>query len=304
MKFSQLIKTTLGALTVLGGVAVAYGFLQPRPRRWYAHPHNLIVWPEPEAEARARFLPLAGGINFRDAGGYATATGHRVRRGKIFRSGNLAYLTDADLAQLEALGVRWVCDLRTEQEIALAPDRVPNGALYQNLPAYQKTNAHEWLTTLFFRRAELDTVMAEGYVRLAAQRAKIFGQALTQLADPHNLPVIFHCTAGKDRTGIVVALLLHILGVPEETILADYTLSNAHFDRILEVTQHDIKRMASVGITPNETRPIMSVQAFYLRGLFHYLRGQYGSIEAYLRGPAGVTAETVARLRENLLEPT
>lgn len=302
MKFSQFAKTTVGALAALGGVALAYAFLQPRPRRWYAHPQELIAWPEPEAEARARFVPLAGGVNFRDAGGYATAAGHRVRRGKIFRSGNLAYLTAADLAQLETLGVRWVCDLRTEQEIALAPDRVPNGATYQNLPAYQKASAGEWLTTLFFRRAELDEVMAEGYVRLATQRAGIFGQALTQLADPQSAPVIFHCTAGKDRTGIVVALLLHILGVPEETILADYTMSNAHFDRILEVTQHDIKRMASVGITENETRPIMSVQAFYLRGLFNYLRGQYGSIENYLLGPAGVTDETLACLRENLVE--
>jgi protein-tyrosine phosphatase len=108
--------------------------------------------------------------------------------------------------------------------------------------------------------------------------------------------------AGKDRTGIVVALLLHILGVPEEIILADYTLSNADFDRILEVTQHDIKRMASVGITENEMRPIMSVHVSYLRGLFQYLRGQYGSIEDYLRGPAGVSEATLARLRENLLE--
>lgn len=302
MKFSQFAKTAVGALAALGGVALAYAFLQPRSRRWYAHPQELIAWPEPEAEARARFVPLAGGVNFREAGGYATAAGRRVRRGKIFRSGNLAYLTEADLAQLEALGVRWICDLRTEQEIAQAPDRVPNGATYQNLPAYQKASAGEWLTTLFFRRAELDEVMAEGYVRLATQRAGIFGQALTQLAHPHNVPAVFHCTAGKDRTGIVVALLLHVLGVPEETILADYTLSNAHFGRILEVTQHDIKRMASVGITENETRPIMSVQAFYLRGLFNYLRGQYGSIENYLRGPAGVADETLARLRENLLE--
>jgi protein-tyrosine phosphatase len=144
--------------------------------------------------------------------------------------------------------------------------------------------------------------MAEGYVRLAMQRAEAFGAALTPLADMENLPVIFHCTAGKDRTGIVVALLLHILGVPEETILADYTLSNVHFEQILSVTQRDIKRMASVGITENEVRPIMSVHARYLRGLFHFLRGQYGSIENYLHGPAGVTAETMRRLRENLLE--
>ncbi|MBL8045685.1 MAG: tyrosine-protein phosphatase [Anaerolineales bacterium] len=302
MKFSQLAKTTLGALTALGGVALAYVVLQPRPRRTYAHPHELITWPEAEAEARARFLPLAGGVNFRDAGGYLTAAGRRVRRGKIYRAGNLAHLTEADLVALENLGVRWICDLRTEREIVIAPDKVPSGAVYQNLPAYQKASTREWLSTLFFRRAELDEVMAEGYVRLATQRAEIFGQALTQLADPNYLPVVFHCMAGKDRTGIVVALLLHILGVPEATILADYTLSNIDFDRILAVTQHDIKRMASIGISENEMRPIMSVHVSYLRGLFQYLRGQYGSIENYLRGPAGVSETTMARLRENLLE--
>lgn len=302
MKFSQLAKTTVGALTALGGVALAYVFLQPRARRTYAHPHELITWPEPEAEARTRFVPLTGGVNFRDAGGYVTAAGRRVRRGKIFRAGNLAHLTSDDLAYLEMVGVRWICDLRTEREVSIAPDKVPSGARYQNLPAYQKASTSEWLSTLFFRRAELDEVMAEGYVRLATQRATTFGLALTQLADPQFLPVIFHCMAGKDRTGIVVALLLHVLGVPDETIFADYTLSNADFDRIVEVTQHDIKRMASVGITENEMRPIMSVHVRYLRGLFQYLRGQYGSIENYLRGPAGVSEATLTRLRENLLE--
>jgi protein-tyrosine phosphatase len=121
------------------------------------------------------------------------------------------------------------------------------------------------------------------------------------MADPASLPLLLHCTAGKDRTGIAVAFLYVLLGVPEDVIVADYTLTNLHYDRILRVAREDVKRLRSVGITADELRPLMSADARYLRALFDHVRARHGSVEAYLREAAGVGPDMAQELRANLL---
>lgn len=292
-----------GAATAAGLTALAYFWLTPRRRRLYPTAEALLALPEPEA-LTTRFVPLATAVNLRDIGGYPGLAGRRVRWGQVYRSGSLAALSPADVAALEALQLRWVCDLRTAREAEGAPDRLPADPTvrYEHRPAYVSAQTGERLRTLLFRRHELDAVMTEGYTRLADRRAPVFGELLHDLADPARRPALVHCTAGKDRTGIVIAFLLHLLGVSEAVILADYALTNAHYDRLLHAAREDMRRMARIGITENEARPVMTANPAYLQGLFDHLRARYGSVDAYLYGPAGVTEALTARLRAELLD--
>ena len=115
------------------------------------------------------------------------------------------------------------------------------------------------------------------------------------------LPALIHCTAGKDRTGLVVALLLLTLGVTEETVLADYTLSNLFYDHFRKGIMADLKQVAPWGLSADDLQDLLLVKAKTLQGALVHLRENYGSLEAYLRNQAGVSDETIAQLRQNWL---
>lgn len=305
MRLKSTPKKIVTGAGVLLGAALAYVLWRPRERRRYPSAAALLL-DHVETTPPGRFIALEGGLNFRDIGGYRAAGERTVRLGRLYRSGSLAELTDADLETLSGLGLKLICDLRTPGEAAREPGRLPDAlrAGYINLPAYVKNNYSDWLRTALFRRHALDDVIAAGYVRLVDQHALALGRVLKRLADPGNLPALVHCTAGKDRTGVVVALLLAVLGVPEETILADYALSNAAFDRICHISRRDIQRMRHVGITENEIIAIMSANPLNLRRMFAHLRARYGSVEHYLQTAAGLSLAELQRLRENFLEAT
>lgn len=292
-------KLALGALGVFGGALAALALFGARRPRAYPPPEALVIRPD-EAE---RFLALPGAVNLRDIGGYATTDGRRVRWRRLFRAGSLADLGVDATQSLAALGLRSVIDLRSPAEAGRFPDRLPDGAAYLHLPVYQDGNTAAWLRTLLFRRHELDQVMAESYRRMADTRAAAFGDVLRRWADPASLPGLVHCTAGKDRTGIVIALLLLLLGVPEPVVVADYSLSNLAYEQIVAAARDDVRRITALGLTAGELRPVMSADPRNLARLLDHLRARYGSLEAYLRDQAGVGPETVARLRDHLLEP-
>jgi protein-tyrosine phosphatase len=299
----------VGALGVAAGALAGWAVAQTRrPRRaqaeYPAAEHLLpapgdAVW-ETLAPER-RLLALPGAVNLRDIGGYPAAGGQRVRWGRVLRSGSLANLDEPALAHLAGLGLRTVCDLRTPQEAARNPDRLPAGAAYLNLPTYPDGNTGAWLQTLLFRRHELDTVFEEGYLRMADHSAAAFGEVLRRLAEPADQPCLVHCTAGKDRTGIVIALLLLLLGVPEDLVIADYALSNRAYAHILDAAQEDVRRITAIGFTAEELRPIMTAHPQNLRRLLAHVRARHGTLERYLHQAAGVGPETVAQLRANLL---
>lgn len=302
-------RLAVGALSLAAGALAgwAVGWAR-RPRRARAeYPAAEHLLPAPDAgvwESLAperRLLALPGAVNLRDIGGYPAADGRRVRWGRVYRSGSLAHLDEPALAHLAGLGLRTVYDLRTPQEAARNPDRLPAGAAYLNLPTYPDGNTGAWLQTLLFRRHELDTVFEEGYLRMADSSAAAFGEVLRRLAEPADQPCLVHCTAGKDRTGILIALLLLLLGVPEDLVLADYALSNQAYAHILGAAQEDVRRITAIGITAEELRPIMTAHPRNLRRMLAHVRERHGTLERYLREAAGVGPETADRLRANLL---
>ena len=178
-----------------------------------------------------RCLPVEGVTNLRDLGGYAAADGRRVRWGTVFRSANLGRVTADGLAALRQLGIRLVCDFRTEAESAKLPNLFPDSSevAYLRLPVQH--GDHE--PTAVFERIRngdygwiSEQFMLEGYIEGLDRHAHVWASYLRALAQARHRPLLFHCTGGKDRTGAAAALTLLALGVPEATVVADYGLSD------------------------------------------------------------------------------
>lgn len=269
-----------------------------------------IPAPPPRASGAVtgRAIPLEGAPNFRDLGGYPTADGQRVRWGRVYRSGALAHLTDEDLKLLAALNLRLVCDLRSEEEVEQAPNRLPDssGLTYLRLPVTTTdsgTVRRERLRALLFDRRLLETMMVEFYTAtMIDNNAGLFRAVFERLADPDNLPAVFHCTAGKDRAGLVSALLLLALGVPEDIVVADYSQSNRYYDHFERITSRSVRPLRALGVRMRDLYPLLIANPATLRATLAYLRARYGSVDAYLREQAGVDDALMDRLRENLLE--
>jgi len=250
-----------------------------------------------------RFLPVPNSLNFRDIGGYHTENGRFVRWGQVYRSGTLAHLQTADFAFLQGLGIRLIFDLRSSHESAQAPDRLPENGGIQHLlrPLSSAGTRWERIRVFYQYRRRLGDLLLRLYQEsFIDDNAHHIGDMLTRLADPANRPALLHCSAGKDRTGITIALLLAVLGVPEDTIVADYTLSNLAYSQIITVMAGEIKQARWAGVSPAHMQPLLLAPAQQLRQTFAYIRSRYGSIEQYLTGAAGVSADSLNTLRQEL----
>jgi protein-tyrosine phosphatase len=258
--------------------------------------------------ARDRLVSLVGALNFRDLGGYAGAAGRTVRWGRVFRSDALHALTAADLSVVASLGLRSVLDLRWSHERERQPTVIPmDGSTTRSLHLMvgedpDLSNSKETLQMIL--DGELpeadDGFMAQMYVDMLRDGATTFGRVLSHLAEEAWLPALFHCTAGKDRTGISAALLLSVLGVSESVILDDYELSTLYrSNKRIEELRPAIE---AAGVDVEKVRPFLSARRPVMEATLRHLAGDYGGVEAYLVGPAGVPAGTLDRLRELLLE--
>jgi protein-tyrosine phosphatase len=178
----------------------------------------------------SRLLPLIGAYNFRDLGGYATVDGSMTRWGRLFRSDTLHQLTTADLEVLRSVGLATVIDLRTGTEVA----EKGRGLLQSEPVSYRHLSVMpEEKRDPDARRpslAELD--LASVYLGWLESGRPALVEALTIMGDPATYPLVFHCAAGKDRTGVLAALVLDIVGVERQTIVEDYALTATRLDLI------------------------------------------------------------------------
>jgi protein-tyrosine phosphatase len=251
-----------------------------------------------------RRLPLQETVNTRDLGGYETVEGSRVRWGKVFRSDHLARLSEEDITFLQQIKIQSVCDFRTLIEAQNRPDRFPadgHGA-YVQLPVNHlkvepghlfeklKNGDADWLTPQF---------LIEGYLLNLDQFAATWGEVFKLLADAKRLPLLFHCTGGKDRAGTFAALLLLALGVPEETVIYDYGLSNTYIADVVNqiYDQFNIDAQYREKISPYFSAPQYCIEA-----MLSHLHDKYGSPIKYLTTRAGVTGEMLQAIKSQLLE--
>ena len=254
-----------------------------------------------------RILPLKKATNFRDIGGYGTEDGRFIKWGHVYRGGNLHHLTLADQQYLHQLGLKLVCDLRSARVTRQRPDSfLPDPQRKQhNFPMRNPSRLFslQAVAAALFRPSALNRLMVKGYIKLAIEgNTAVIASTLGQLANPHNLPCLIHCAAGKDRTGIIIALLLALLGVPDTTILADYSLSNAYYDHFARAIEPNIGPLTRWGTTTHDLYPLHIAHPQTLRHTFAYIREKYGSILSYLSEAAGLSQPTVDQIQANLLE--
>jgi protein-tyrosine phosphatase len=264
-------------------------------------PHTLRLSDGRTLELDGRRLPLEGAENFRDLGGYATAGGQRVAWGRVYRANDLSRLTAADWELIRSLGIQLVCDLRSPPEVRRRPDRPPAGIQYRHLPVFPRDPIRQ--RHVLFQRHRLEPVVRSMYRdAIIDQGALALGALLRLAADPANLPLVFHCTGGKDRTGIAAALLLHICDVPRATIIADYTLTNRAIEKVLTGIRRQMSGRRPPGLRLEQLYPLFSARAELIETAFAHIESTYGSVDAYLRGPAGLSEAELLAIRKNLLE--
>jgi protein-tyrosine phosphatase len=233
-----------------------------------------------------RLISLEGAQNFRDVGGYRTTDGRRVKWGLIYRSADLSKLTGADLANLSSLGVQTVFDLRSTGERRAQADvftgRNPTVSLDYDIDTNDIVAALQSKSSVALNQA-----VAAAYPKLLSTLQPELRQLFAELLTGPSA-TLYHCTAGKDRTGVATALILSALGVPRETIYADYLLSNRFYHP---------RASSSAGPPPELASVLTGVDESYLRAVFDTIDVQYGSTDAYLAQALGVDATKVARLR-------
>ncbi|GAA0682770.1 hypothetical protein GCM10010193_40670 [Kitasatospora atroaurantiaca] len=232
--------------------------------------------------------------NFRDLGGYRTEDGRTVRWGRLYRSDSLAKLEGEDWERFLSLGVRTVIDLRYPWEIE-QKGRVPEtaGLGYHNLSIEHRPYDQAALGP------DVDTAryLAERYAEVALDGVKELGRALELIASADSGPLVFHCASGKDRTGIVAALVLALLGVSEEDIIADFALTGLATARL--VADWHAANPGRELRWPGYAQAPAELMRLFLADL----TDSHGSVRAYATEELGVDAELVAALRENLLNP-
>ncbi|MGK5738796.1 tyrosine-protein phosphatase [Micromonospora sp. URMC 103] len=239
-----------------------------------------------------RHIPFSTTFNFRDVGGYAGHDGRTVRHRRLYRSDSLHRIDDSDREAFAALGVRTVIDLRRPYEIE-RDGRVPHfdGLTWHNIHPEHA----EWDETPYRSGSDLARYLADRYADLAQTGTAGLAEAVGLIADSANAPVVVHCHAGKDRTGIVCGLTLAVLGVSDDDIAADYALSSAASERF------HAWLAASTAETEEPPPPFLASPAETMRLFLAELREGYGSAEGYLRH-AGVTDAQLAALRDHLLD--
>ena len=247
--------------------------------------------PDASSSTPTRHLRLEGTYNLRDLGGYGTLDGRTTRWRTFFRSDSLHRLSPAAQTALLDYGVRTVIDLRRSDELHAAPD------VLASAPAVAYHQVSLAVDTPPVRGAR-PRPLVESYRRLLDERQEPLRQALAILTAPGGLPALVHCTAGKDRTGMLVALVLGVVGVPTTTIVADYALTAQYLvGTFLDEAQ---QRAARRGIPWEWYQPQMDCQPEFMLSALQSLEERYGGIAAYVR-TIGVSDEECDRLRQGLV---
>ncbi|MFI6264134.1 tyrosine-protein phosphatase [Micromonospora sp. NPDC051006] len=267
------------------------------------------------SERGERDWELVGAPNARDLGGLVGAGGRRVRPGRLIRTPALGRLTDEDLPVFGKLAPACVVDLRADSEIEVAPaDRLVGEPRPVHLPVHDPEHpvftyvsavllGHDLGAYAELARQGTPGAMAAIYrwfVTGASARGG-FAEAVRLAARPENLPLVYHCSAGKDRTGWLTVILLSALGVDEATIRAEYLRNNVLTESLRAVIVESMRRRQPE-LDVEAVLPVLEVRPEYLDAAYSEVRRVHGSFEAYLRDGLGLDDEVIEALRTQLLE--
>lgn len=243
-----------------------------------------------------RRLPFEGAFNFRDLGGYPTADGRTVRWRTLYRADAVHRLPDEELDVLAERGVRTIIDLRTA-------DEVEKGHLHDEHRGLRHIHldvlGSTWKPDDLPPDADPGQVLGDLYVAMLTIGPDAFRDALRVLADADDLPAVFHCAAGKDRTGVLASMVLSLLGVADDVIIADYAISGDNMERLLERLVRD--RPEALTAMNEQPSAYLAAPPAAMERLLAHVHSTYGSWNGYVRS-IGVGDEVVDALRVNLLD--
>lgn len=234
-----------------------------------------LVTTEGKAILAEKHLPMTGGYNFRDMGGICTTEGKYIKWGKILRSDDLHNLTSQDLAYLASVPLVSIVDFRTAQEMQQAPDKAPSSVKYEYPYSITPGNLNPSNFKVDASESDMMDMMKQMNIALVKDSSslKIYKDFFRILQEEDKAPLMFHCSAGKDRTGMAAALVLYALGVDDVTILEDYLLSNVYLDDKYAEYKKEAPSM----------KPLFEVNAGYLQSGINYIKEEYGSVENFLK---------------------
>lgn len=251
-------------------------------------------------------LPLKGVVNFRDMGGLLAIDGRRVKKGILFRAAELTGLTEEDKRYLETFNLKYIFDYRDSVEADLKPDPLIGQAKNERIPAHvEEKNAayassEEMVKSEYFKHFTTE-MFIRLYENMPIQNAS-YQRLMTLLKCPEeNLPLVHHCTGGRDRTGVGAMLILITLGVPYETVVEDFLLSN----RTLADFHKQMFDEAAQYVSEEEVaqfREVLLLNENYLHAAMDSIVRTYGSFEKYLAEEFGITEEIRERIKDYCLE--
>jgi protein-tyrosine phosphatase len=261
--------------------------------------------PEPDCTSQpSRVLRIANCHNLRDMGGYLASGGQRVRWRTLYRSGLMTGLADIAVRELSGLGIVTICDLRGSDERRRRPMEwrhsleIDYWCRDYNLSL---GNLQEIARRGTLAPGEMMAIIHEVYRQLPYEQAPSYREIFRRLT-AGRVPLLFNCSAGKDRTGIAAALVLSALGVSRETIAEDYCLTDHALERLIDIFLED-PRHAGFATVPRELYlPMLRADAAYLDIMFDEIEARHGSVESYLHDVLEIGEQGIAVLREHLLE--
>lgn len=251
-----------------------------------------------------RVIPLQGARNFRDLGGYDAADGRRVKWGMIFRSGSLAGLCQSDWQALVTRGVRALCDFRTTREREREPfvwKDTPGLAYYARDYASSFGDLRRVMASDLPTGEAARAAMLSAYRELPFEQSEAYRRLFLHLA-ANEIPLIFNCSAGKDRAGTAAALVLSALGVRRETVIEDYVLTNEAVNLGSALNVANSKASMLSRRPPEVVSAILDADPRYIETALDSIHERHGSIEAYLSEVLKINDQDVLAIRSNLLE--
>jgi protein-tyrosine phosphatase len=235
--------------------------------------------------------------NFRDFGGYKTQNGSRLKTGMLYRSGDLSKATDTDLEYIASLGIKTVCDLRSELERRKEPDRIPVARPFTffNIPMrpiidYHGRSLRRLLSLMFGseRRTDYVAVSYQAYREYATQYLPQLKVLFQRISKPENLPLLIHCSAGKDRTGVVASLIQLVLGVPLEVAIEDYLKTNGNLDTYTQDVFRKLSKLGYFGIPWKKLYgPLFAARDDFINAAFEQVKDEFGAIDEWFRRGLG-----------------
>lgn len=280
---------------------VSDGFLIPAPTKAYrifpARIKNEAVY------LGERNLNVAGVPNLRDVGGLFTQDGYQIKWGKVFRSGKLAEVEEEEFSRLRELNLRTIIDFRSQVEKDEDPDRWPDietiNTIELPIGDEEDRSMKDMLAEINSDGFDADQFMYEANKNFVLRSSSVYKSFFKVLLDASNYPLLFHCSAGKDRAGFGSFLVLSALGVATDTKLNEYLLSNFYLQNSSE---QDIKKAAKLfGIDQDKLRKLMKVKPEYIQGAFDAIKENYGSVSAFLCEELEVCEQEREQLKQQLL---